>query len=236
MSNTPTSGAFRTERLWAAAGVLFVVLLATSGWSWLTSSEFDEHCARGMVEGPGRLLGFRRQTFPPAVICEYEHGEVSAGGTGFFGVVMWICLMGMALCVVLALLAECVELPAGAASAQRISRTEKLRRTGTALFVTASAFLLVYGLAAWPLVTGPSSACSARGEWGTYPPSTVEYSLFPPQATCMYRSGETSKLNPGWVEVVTTALFVPMAISGVGVALALRRRQADVSVRTNRSY
>ena len=228
MPNTVTYGAFRTGRLWAAVGALLLVLLASLGWSFLTSTEFDEQCDLGLVQGSGPLLEIRRQMFPPAVICEYEHGEVSAGGTGLLGAVIWLSLVGLVLSVVLGLLAECVELPAPAGPAHFVSRTEKLRRTGTVLFVTASAFLLVYGLAAWPLVIGPSSACSAWGEWETYPPKTLEYSLFPPQATCMYQSGETSKLNPGWVEALTTALSVPMVIAGAGVALAWRRRRAEL--------
>lgn len=109
----------------------------------------------------------------------------------------------------------------------RVSPVRKLRRTGTAFFVAASVFFLVYGLAAWPLITGPSSACSARGEWASYPPQTLDYSLFPPQATCAYRSGATSELNPGWVEVLTTVLAVPVLITGIGLALAWRRWRAE---------
>lgn len=228
MPNTLAYGAFRTGRLWAAAGVSFVLLLVFSGWSWLASLEFDERCGHGLVQGPGGLLDVRYQAFPPAVVCEYENGEVSAGGTGLLGAVLWLSLAVLVLSVLLALLAECVELPAGAEAALSLTRVEKLRRTATALFVTASLFLLLYGLAAWPLVTGPSSACSARGEWGTYPPRTLEYSLFPPQATCMYHSGETAMLNPGWVGTLTTASAVPTVIAAFGTALAWRRRRAEL--------
>ncbi|MFJ8692030.1 hypothetical protein [Streptomyces roseolilacinus] len=228
MPNTLAYGAFRTGRLWAAAGVSFVLLLVFSGWSWLALLEFDERCGHGLVQGPGRLVDIRYQAFPPAVICEYENGEVSAGGTGLLGAVLWLSLVVLVLSVLLALLAECVELPAGAEAALSLTRVEKLRRTTTALFVTASLFLLLYGLAAWPLVTGPSSACSAGGEWGAYPPRTLEYSLFPPQATCMYHSGETVMLNPRWVGTLTTASAVPMVISAFGTALAWRRRRAEL--------
>ena len=50
-----------------------------------------------------------------------------------------------------------------------------------------------------------------------------EYSFLPPQATCVFRSGETSRLLPGWVGVLATALSVPMVIAGVGFVLAVRR-------------
>ncbi|MFI0815326.1 hypothetical protein ACH4TX_03575 [Streptomyces sp. NPDC021098] len=225
MSNTLTHGAFRTGRLWAGAGVLSLVLFGSLTLAGVGSLEFDERCGHGMVTGPGRLLDVRRQAFPPAVICEYEGGEVSAGGTGVLGAVVWCALVGLVLCVVLALLAECVELPAG--TGLQISRTERLRRTGTAFFVTGSFFALVYGLAAWPLLTGPSSACSAGGEWGSYPPKTLDYTLFPPQATCMFHSGTTSRLNAGWVASLTVMLAVPALISAAGLALAWRRGRRE---------
>ena len=225
MSNTLTHGAFRTERLWAGAGVLSLVLFLSFVVAWVDTIEFDEQCSQGMVKGPGRLGDIRHQAFPPAIICEYEGGDVAAGGTGVLGAVIWCAFAGLALCVLLALLAECVELPAG--TGMQISRKERLRRTGTAFLVTGSFFALVYGLAAWPLLTGPSSACSAGGEWGIYPPKTLEYALFPPQATCMTHSGSTSRLNAGWVETLTVMLAVPALISAAGLALALRRGRRE---------
>ncbi|MFI0774529.1 hypothetical protein [Streptomyces sp. NPDC021212] len=225
MSNTLTHGAFRTGRLWAAAGVLSLFLFLSSVLAWVDTTEFDEQCSHGMVEGPGRLGDIRHQAFPPAIICEFEGGDVSSGGTGVLGAVIWCALAGLALCVVLALLAECVELPAG--TGLQISRKERLRRTGTAFFVTGSFFALVYGLAAWPLLSGPSSACSAGGGWGFHPPETLDYTLFPPQATCMFSSGMTSRLNAGWVETLTVMLAVPALISAAGLALAWRRGRRE---------
>lgn len=228
MANTLTYGTFRTGRLWAAAAAAFAVLLVSLAGALFSSLEFDERCGHGIVQGPGRLLDIREQTFPPATICEYERGAVSAGATGWLGAVVWISLGVLILCAVLALLAEWAELPSNSKAVEErvahvVSRTEKLRRTGTAFFVTASVFLLSYGLVAWPLLTGPSSACSAGGGWEFYPPETLQYSFFPPQATCMFRSGETSQLLPGWVGVLATALSVPMVIAGVGFVLAVRR-------------
>ncbi|MFP3987124.1 hypothetical protein U9R90_06395 [Streptomyces sp. E11-3] len=231
MSNSHTYrtyGAIRTGKLWATAAVLFFVLLGSLALCVFDSLEFDERCAQGMVEGPGRLQDTRQQSFPPAVICEFEHGVVSAGGTGLLGAVTWLSLAGLAMCVLLALLAECVELPAGPRAPLLISRAERTRRTGTALFVTGSAFLMVYGLFGWRLLAGPSSACSAGAEWGTFPPETLEYRLFPPQATCMAHSGRTWHLNGDWGEALATASAVYLAVAGAGFALAWRRRRAEV--------
>jgi len=225
MSNTPTHGAFRTGRLWAAAGVLSLVLFLAFVVAWLDTLEFDERCSHGMVKGPGQLGDIRRQAFPPATICEYEGGEVAAGGTGILGAVIWCALAGLVLCVLLALLAECVELPAG--TGLRLTRTERLRRAGTAFFVTGSFFALVYGLLAWPLLTGPSSACSAGAEWGIHPPKTLDHRLFPPQATCMTHSGSVSRLNAGWAETLTVMLAVPASISAAALALAWRRGRRE---------
>ncbi|MFD7502238.1 hypothetical protein [Streptomyces sp. NPDC059850] len=226
MSNTLTHGAFRTERLWAAAGVLSLVLFLTSVVAWVDTLEFDERCSHGMVNGVGELGKIRRQAFPPATICEYAGGDVAAGATGLLGAVIWCALAGLALCVLLALLAECVELPAGIGGLQ-LTRKERLRRAGTAFFVTGSFFALVYGLLAWPLLGGPSSACSAGADWGSYPPKTLDYSLFPPQATCVTRSGDVSQLNAGWAETLTVMLAVPAAISATALALAVRRGRRE---------
>ncbi|WP_222721703.1 hypothetical protein [Actinomadura sp. HBU206391] len=227
MPNAPRYAAFRTGLLWVLVGWLFLVLLVSLGWSWFSALEFDERCNQGIVEGPGQLQDIRRPAFPPAVICEYTQGEISAGGTGLLGAVMWLSLILLVLAVLLALLAECVESPAGARLTSPISRRDKLHRTSAVFVATAFPFLLIYGLAAWPLITGPSSSCGARGEWLGHPPKTLEYSLFPPQATCQYASGMTSELNPGWVVVLATALSIPMAIAGTSVVLAWHRRRLE---------
>ncbi|WP_175412385.1 hypothetical protein [Streptomyces sp. TRM64462] len=227
MPNSLTYGAFRTGRLWAAAGVSFVVLLLGSGWALLGSLEFDELCAQGKFTDQGRLLDIRRPSFPPAVICEYERGELSAGGTGLLGALLWLSLLTLVLCVLLALLAECVELPAGSPRSARVTRRESLRRTAVAFCVTASVFTGVYVLMAWPLLSGPSTACAAGAEWGFHPPETRDPSFFPPQATCVFRSGETSRLNAEWATTVTAALALPAAIAGTALTLAWRRHHTE---------
>ncbi|MDJ1135513.1 hypothetical protein [Streptomyces iconiensis] len=227
MSSTRTYGAFRTGRLWGAAAGLFGVLFVASAWALLVSLEFDEQCAQGGVEGPGALGDIRRQAFPPAVICEYAGGEVSSGGTGLLGGVIWLCAVGLALCVLLALLAECAELPDSASPALRFTRAQKLRRTGTALLVTGSVFLLAYGPTVRPLLTAPSSACAVGGGWGVNAPQTLDASLFPAQATCQFRSGGTEKLNPPWTETLTPVLAVPTVIAATAAVLAWRRRRAE---------
>ncbi|UIX31078.1 hypothetical protein [Streptomyces sp. GQFP] len=104
-------GVFRTVRWWTAAGTSLVVLFISLGWSLLTSLEFDEQCNQGVVDGPGRLLDIRRQTFPPAVICEYEQGDVSAGATGVLGAVVWLSVVCLTVSVLLGLLVEWTDPP-----------------------------------------------------------------------------------------------------------------------------
>ncbi|MFD7280870.1 hypothetical protein ACFV80_28430 [Streptomyces sp. NPDC059862] len=223
MSNAPAYGAYRTGRLWAAAGVSFGVLFVGSGFALLSLLEFDERCSHGMVQGPGRLRDVRNQAFPPATICEFEGGDVSAGGTGILGAVLWLSLLALAVSVVAALLAECFEPPAEHHLAEPVSRADKLRRTGTAFFVTGSVFLMFYALVAWQLFTGPSSSCSAGSDWGSNSPRTLDYSFFPPQATCQYSSGMTRQMVPEWAQSLAVVLAVPALIAGVGFVLAWRR-------------
>jgi hypothetical protein len=108
-----------------------------------------------------------------------------------------------------------------------MSRAAKLRRTGTAFFVTGSVFLMLYALAGWKLLAGPSSACSTGADWGTNTPRTLEYSFLPPQATCQYTSGLTRQLNPDWLASLTTELALPALVSGLGFASAVRRWSVD---------
>ncbi|MFI9769694.1 hypothetical protein ACIHJG_22885 [Streptomyces sp. NPDC052415] len=186
--------------------------------------EFDERCMQGLTTGPGELLRTRDQAFPPATICEFQHGDVaSIGGRGVLGVLLWCCLLVMVVCLFVALIAECCEPPLGSDLVVPRTRTEKLRRTGTALFVTGSVFLMCYALAGWQLFAGPSSVCSAGGEWGEHAPRTLEYSFFPPQATCQYTSGMTRRMNPDWLASLTVQLSLPALLAGIGFALAWRR-------------
>ncbi|MFF3346533.1 hypothetical protein [Streptomyces sp. NPDC002779] len=186
--------------------------------------EFDERCMQGLTTGPGELLRTREQAFPPATVCEFQHGDVvSIGGRGVLGVLLWGSLLVMVVCLFVALIAECCEPPLGSDLVEPRSRTEKLRRTGTALFVTGSVFLMFYALAGWRLFTGPSSVCSAGGDWGEHAPRTLEYSFFPPQATCQYTSGMTRRMNPDWLASLTVQLSLPALVAGIGFALAWRR-------------
>ncbi|MGW0598901.1 hypothetical protein ACWD11_17365 [Streptomyces sp. NPDC002776] len=186
--------------------------------------EFDERCMQGLTTGPGELLRTREQAFPPATVCEFQHGDVvSIGGRGVLGVLLWGSLLVMVVCLFVALIAECCEPPLGSDLVEPRSRTEKLRRTGTALFVTGSVFLMFYALAGWRLFTGPSSVCSAGGDWGEHAPRTLEYSFFPPQATCQYTSGMTRRMNPDWLASLTVQLSLPALLAGIGFALAWRR-------------
>ncbi|MGW0912518.1 hypothetical protein ACWD1Z_12310 [Streptomyces sp. NPDC002784] len=55
--------------------------------------EFDE-CMHGLPTGPGELLRTREQAFPPATVCEFQHGDVaSIGGRGVLGVPLWGSLL-----------------------------------------------------------------------------------------------------------------------------------------------
>ncbi|MFE5813136.1 hypothetical protein ACFQ6S_06985 [Streptomyces sp. NPDC056479] len=224
MSNVHAYGGYRTGGLWAAAGISFGAVVVGSGLALFGMLEFDEQCSHGLVEGPGRLLRVRDQAFPPATICEFERGEVSSvGGSGVLSVLLWGSLLVLVVCLFAALVAECFEPRLGSNQVVPMSRVAKLRRTAAAFFVTGSGFLLFYALAGWQLFTGPSSVCSAGADWGFHPPKTLEYSFFPPQATCQYASGETWQMNPDWVASLAVELAVPALIAGVGFVLACRR-------------
>ncbi|WAZ26470.1 hypothetical protein STRCI_008051 [Streptomyces cinnabarinus] len=228
MSNTRTHGAYRTGGLWAAAGLSFVALVVGSGVALIGMLEFDERCMQGLTRGPGRLLRVRDQAFPPATICEFENGEVaSIGGRGVLGVLLWGVLLVLVVSLIVALVAECFEPRLGGDLVVPMSRVEKLRRTGAAFFVIGSVFLMFYVLVGWKLFAGPSSACSVGADWGTQAPKTLEYSLFPPRATCQYTSGLTRKMIPDWMASLAVELAVPALLAGVGFALALRRWNAE---------
>ncbi|MER5753220.1 hypothetical protein [Streptomyces sp. NPDC002088] len=224
MSNARTHGGYRTGGLWAAAGISFSAVVLGSGLALFGMLEFDERCMHGLTQGPGRLLRVRDQAFPPATICEFERGEVSSvGGSGVLSALLWVSLSALVLCLLAALIAECLEPRLGSDLVVPMSRAEKLRRTGAAFFVAGSVFLMFYALAGWRLFTGPSSVCSAGADWGTNTPRTLEYSFFPPQATCQYTSGLTRQMNPDWVASLSMELAAPALIAGVGFVLAWRR-------------
>lgn len=209
--------------MWAVAGVSTGVVLIGSVLALFGMLEFDERCSQGLVTGPGRLLDVRDRVFPPATICEFEGGDVSAGGTGVLGAVLWLSMLCLVLCVLTALIAECFEARLDRELVVPMSRAGKLRRTGTALFVTGSVFLMFYALVGWRLFTGPSSVCSSGAEWASNPPRTLDHSFIPPQATCQYTSGMTRQMHPDWVGGLVLASAVPALIAGVGFALAWRR-------------
>ncbi|WP_075660790.1 hypothetical protein [Streptomyces acidiscabies] len=220
-------GSYRTDRLWATAGISFAVLLVGSLVAAVGMLEFDEECMHGLVEGPGQLLRTRDQAFPPATVCEFEGGEVSSiGGHGPFDVLMWAGMVLLVTCLLVALVAECLEPPLGGRFVEPMTRAEKLGRTRVVFFVFGSVFVLVYTLVGWQLLAGPSSACSRGGDWGTNPPRTLDYNFLPPQATCQYTSGSTSRLNPEWAASLATELAVPALLAGTGYTLA-RRRSAE---------
>ncbi|MFI9048244.1 hypothetical protein [Streptomyces sp. NPDC053427] len=228
MSNALEHGGYRTGGLWIAAGISLGAVVVGSGLALFGMLEFDERCMQGVTQGPGRLLRVRQQAFPPATFCEFQHGEVSSiGGRGVLGVLLWGSLLALVTCLFVALIAECFDPRVGSDLVKPMSRAEKLRRTWTALFVTGSVFLMFYALAGWRLFAGPSSACSAGADWGTQAPKTLEYSFFPPQATCRYTSGLTRQMNPDWVASLAMELAVPTLIAGVGFVLAWRRRGAE---------
>lgn len=190
--------------------------------------EFDERCMHGLTQGPGRLLRVRDQAFPPATICEFQYGEVSSiGDRAALGPLLWGSLLVVVTGLLVALIAECFDPPLGGDLVMPMSRAEKLRRTGTAFFVSGSAFLMFYALVGWKLFAGPSSVCSTGADWGSHAPRTLEYSFFPPQATCQYTSGMTQRMNPDWMASLAMELAVPTLIAGVGFALAWRRRHVE---------
>ncbi|MFH9616989.1 hypothetical protein ACH4MM_25255 [Streptomyces pratensis] len=228
MSHERTHAGYRTGGLWAVAGVAFGALAVCLFLALFGMLEFDERCMHGLVSGPGRLQEVRYQAFPPATVCEFRGGDVmSVGGREVLGTLLWVSLLVVVACVFVALLAECLDPRPGGRLVAPMSRTEKVRRTGTAFAVTGSVFLLLYALAGWRLLAGPSEACSAGGGWTTYAPRTLEYNFFPPQATCQYASGLTEPLNYGWLASLTAQSAAPALLAGVGFALALRRRRAE---------
>ncbi|MFF6955125.1 hypothetical protein [Streptomyces sp. NPDC008317] len=225
-------GGYRTGLLWLGAGAAFAVLALGLAVALFGMMEFDERCAQGMTKGPGPLVRTRNQAFPPATVCEFRDGDVtSVGGGALLTGLLWAALLFMTACVFLALLAECFEPPLRGAFASELvvpmSRDEKVRRTGAAFFVTGSFFLMIYALAGWKLLAGPSSACSAGADWGSGPPRTVTYSFFPPQATCQYTSGMTDRINPDWLASLTAEMIAPALLAGLGFFLACRRRSAE---------
>ncbi|MFB6835875.1 hypothetical protein [Streptomyces sp. NPDC056361] len=228
MSDTRAHGGYRTGGLWAAAGISFGVVVIGSGVAAFGMLEYDERCMQGMVAGPGPLLRTRNEAFPPATVCEFARGEVSSlDDWSVLGPLLWLALAVLVVCLFAALLAEWFEPRVGAPWVRPMSRAEKLNRTGTALFVTGSMFAMLYALAGWKLLAGPSSACSTGGDWGENAPTTVAYSFFPPQATCRYTSGTTSLLTPEWLASLTAQSAAPALVAAVGFALAWRRRRAE---------
>ncbi|MFI2778320.1 hypothetical protein [Streptomyces sp. ALB3] len=228
MSYARTPHGYRTDGLWATAGIAFGALTVFLFLAVVAMSDFGERCAHGLIQGPGRLREVRHQAFPPATVCEFQGGEVvSVGGRDVLGTLLWTGLLVMVVCLFVALLAECLDPEPGGRLVTPMSRTRKLRRTGTAFAITGFAFLLLYALAGWRLVQGPSSACSAGRDRDVLAPRTLEYSLFPPQATCQYASGHTKRVNPPWLVSLTAQSAAPTLLAGVGFALAWRRRGAE---------
>ncbi|MDI3422574.1 hypothetical protein [Streptomyces luteolus] len=218
-------GGFRTGGLWAVAAIAFAAVVVGSAVALFGMLEFDERCSHGMITGPGSFQRARYESYPPATVCEFSGGEVaSVGGSGVLFVLLWVGMAVLVGCLLLALVAEWFEPRTGGELVVPRSRAERVRRTATAFFVTGSVFLGFYVLIGRPLFAGPSSACSASADWGSQPPRTLEYSLFPPQATCQYTSGMTEQLNPGWATALSVQLAVPALLAGIGFALALRRR------------
>ncbi|MEV4425827.1 hypothetical protein AB0K23_10635 [Streptomyces sp. NPDC049602] len=228
MSDTRTHGGYRTGGLWAAAGVAFGAVVIGSGPALFAMFEYDERCTQGLIRGPGELLRTRNQAFPPATVCVFERGEVSSlDHWAALGALLWLALAVLVVCLFAALVADWFEPRPGGRWVTPLSRAQKLRRTATALFVTGSVFLMLYALAGWKLLAGPASACSRGGDWRFNLPRTLEYSFFPPQATCRYTSGMTSRLNPDWLPALTAQTAVPALLAAIGFALAWRRLREE---------
>lgn len=228
MSHGETTAGYRTDRLWATAAIAFCALLAGSAVALMGMLEFGERCTQGLTGGPGRLLRTRDQAFPPATVCEFEHGEVaSVAARTPLGFLLWVCLAVLVVALLGALVAECLDPLPGGDLVRPMSRTEKVRRTGVAFFVLGSVFLMAYLLTAYELLLGPSTACSNGGDWSASPPETIGASLFPPQATCRLGSGMTRDLNPDWMVSLVVELAVPAALSALAFGLAWWRRAAD---------
>ncbi|MET8983527.1 hypothetical protein ABZX85_49010 [Streptomyces sp. NPDC004539] len=228
-------GSYRTDRLWAAVGISLGVLLVGTLVALGGMLEFGERCSQGLTEGPGRLLRTRNQAFPPATVCEFESGDVSSiGGRGPLNLVLWAGLAVLVACLLVALVADCLEPPLGGPFVLPVTRAAKLRHTRTVLLVLGSVFLMFYALNAWRLLAGPSAACARGADWGSNPPTTEGYSLFPPQATCRYTSGATSRINPEWAVSLTVELAVPALLAGIAHMLARRRHAAPGRSRGSR--
>ncbi|MFI7005206.1 hypothetical protein [Streptomyces sp. NPDC050145] len=228
MPHEGTPSGYRTDGLWAASAIAFAALVVGCGIALLGMLEFGEHCTQGLTEGPGRLLRVRDQAFPPATVCAFEQGEVaSVGGRAPLGFLLWAGLVVMVVALLGALVAECLDPRPGSDLVRPMSRTEKVRRTGAALFVLGSVFLMAYFLAAWRLLPSPSAACSDGDGWSPGAPRTLDASLFPPQATCRFASGETRGINPDWLVSFVVELTVPALLAAFAFGLALRRRAAE---------
>ncbi|MFK0230736.1 hypothetical protein ACIQUL_33750 [Streptomyces sp. NPDC090303] len=228
MTDAGAHGGYRTGGLWVGAGVALAVVLLGSAAALLGMLEYDERCTQGLVRGPGELRRTRHQAFPPATVCVFERGEVSSlDGWPVLAALLWAALTVLVLCLLTALVAEWFVPRPGPRWVAPMSRAEKLSRTGTTLFVTGSVFLTLYAAAGWKLLAGPSSACVRGGDWRYHPPRTLEYSLFPPQATCQFASGATSRLNPDGLVSLTDWAAVPALLAGIGFALAWRRRREE---------
>ncbi|MFJ4714948.1 hypothetical protein [Streptomyces sp. NPDC088785] len=229
---TARHGAYRTGPLWGAAGVCLGVLVLCSGLALFGMLEFHERCAQGLITGSGALGDIHDQAFPPATVCEFAGGDVtSVGGRWPLAALSWLALAGLVGCLLLALAAECCEPVPGPDHVVPMTRAAKLRRTGTAFFVTGSVFAGCYALAGGRLLAGPSSACAAGADWGTQAPRTLDPSFLPPQATCRYTSGLTRPLNPDWLASLSVELAVPALLAGVGFALAWWRLRQERAAR-----
>lgn len=228
MPTSPPHGGYRTGRLWAVAGICCLLLLVGTALALFGMLEFDEQCMQGLTQGPGSLQRTRDQAFPPATVCEFQYGDVtSVGGRAVLGTALWICLLVLLACVLVALVAECLDPRPGGRFVVPMTRAMKLRRTGAAFFVAGGCFAIVYALVGWRLLAGPTGACARGADWGSNAPRTLEYSLLPPQATCQYGSGMTEHLNPGWASALAAELAVPALLAAVGLALACWRWNAE---------
>ncbi|WP_432123607.1 hypothetical protein [Streptomyces sp. C10-9-1] len=228
MSQIRAYGRYRTGGLWAGAGVSLTVVVVGSLVALFGMLEFDERCMHGLVQGPGGLRRVRYRAYPPATVCEFQGGEVSSVGSGtVLAVLLWAAMGVLVVCLLGALLAECFAPRPGGPLVVPTTPAADLRRTGATLLSMGSAFLLLYVPVGWPLLTGPSSACAAGGEWGAHPPATLEYGFFPPQATCRYTSGRTEHLNADWLANLAVLPAVPTLIAAAAFGLALRRRSEE---------